>query len=95
MLGDGHVVRVLELTRMDAQVPVGGLHERLELVERERRVGGECAHDAQSHAVMEQRIELPARTAPRYRVQLACRLRRALRPASPGSTRISHRSAVQ
>src|SRR5215218_7936891 len=56
-LGAGDVLRVLELARVDAQVAVGGVHQSLEIVEGERLVDGERAHDPESHALVDQTVE--------------------------------------
>ena len=56
-LGTGHVRGILELARMNAQVAVGRSHEALELIECERLIHRERAHDSQSHPLMNQPVQ--------------------------------------
>src|SRR5262249_55526114 len=52
------VLGVLELARVDAEVPVGRLQELLEIVERERLVDREGADDAETHPFVDEPVEL-------------------------------------
>src|SRR5881296_2428146 len=57
-LGAGDVLRLLEPARVHAQVAVRGLEQRLELVEAQRIVHGERAHDAEADPLVDQPVEL-------------------------------------
>src|ERR1041384_1242986 len=57
-LGAGDVVRVLELAGVDAEIAVGQLEQRLELVEGERVHAGERGDDAEPHALVDQAVEI-------------------------------------
>src|SRR5436190_1753942 len=51
------VVRFLELARVDAEVAIRGLHQPLEVVEAQRVVHGERAHDAEAQPLVNQPVE--------------------------------------
>src|SRR5207244_2307408 len=57
-LGARDVLRVLQPARVHAQVPVRRLEQRLELVEAQRVVHGERAHDAETDALVNQAVEV-------------------------------------
>src|SRR5215207_9882648 len=52
-----YVIRFLELPSMDAQVPVGCLHELLQIVEAHRFVHGERAENAEAQSLVNEAIE--------------------------------------
>src|SRR5438094_2245997 len=54
----GDILRVLELARVHADVAVGGLEQLLEIVESERFVDSQRAHDAESHPLMDELVEI-------------------------------------
>src|SRR2546425_3538956 len=51
------VLRFFELSRVDAQVPIGRVEQALEIVERQPFVHSQCTHDAEPQAFMNQSIE--------------------------------------
>jgi len=53
----GDVLRLFELAGVDAQIAVRGLEYAFEIVEAERLVSGESAHDSQANALVNQAIE--------------------------------------
>jgi len=53
----GNVLRLFELSGVDAQVAVGGFEDAFEIVEAERIVGGKGADDAEADALVNQAIE--------------------------------------
>src|SRR5207247_9788423 len=55
------VLRVLELARVDAEIAVARLEQRLELVERETLAHRERAHDREAHPLVDQPVELRRR----------------------------------
>ena len=55
---DGDVLRVLQLARVDAEVPVGRAQLMLEIVERQAIVDGKRADDAEPQPLVNQPIEL-------------------------------------
>ena len=57
-LGAGDVAGLLELAGVHAQVAVGGLQQPLELVEGERLVDRERAHDGEPHPLVDEAVEL-------------------------------------
>ncbi len=57
-LGAHDVVRLLELARVHAEVAVGGVEQPLELVEGERLVHRQGAHDREAHALVDQPVQL-------------------------------------
>src|SRR6266446_3476579 len=57
-LAAGDVLRLLEPARVHAQVAVRGLEQRLELVEAQRIVHGERAHDAEPDPLVDEPVEL-------------------------------------
>src|SRR5690349_11507798 len=57
-LGAEDVGGLLELARVYAQVAVGGLQQALELVEGERLVDRERAHDGETHPLVDEPVEL-------------------------------------
>src|SRR5262249_23129188 len=59
------VLRLLQLSRVHAQVPVGRAHEGLQLVEGEGVGGGQRAHDAEPHAVVDEVVEVGRLAPPR------------------------------
>src|SRR5216110_916240 len=64
-LGARDVLRFLEPARVYAQVAVRGLEQGLELVEAQRIVHGERAHDAEGYPLVDQPVELGGtRSAP-------------------------------
>ena len=54
----GDVASLFQLAGMHAEVAVGGLEQALEVVEAERIVDGQRAHDAQPQSLMDDAIEL-------------------------------------
>jgi hypothetical protein len=57
-LGADHVAGFLELPCVHAEVAVGRLQQVLQLVEAERLVHGERAHDREPHPLVDQPVEL-------------------------------------
>src|SRR5262249_53250528 len=55
-LGARHVLGVLELSGVDAQVPVGRLHQCLEFVEGERVGGRQGAQKSEPKPVMDEKV---------------------------------------
>src|SRR5260370_42349824 len=53
----GDVTRFFELARMGAQVAVADIEQRFQFVEGEFFVGRESAHDAESHALVDQAVQ--------------------------------------
>ena len=47
---------------MNAQVAVGGFQQRLQLVERERVIHGQCADNSEPHAFVDETVQ-PSRNA--------------------------------
>src|SRR6266576_6929141 len=86
----GDVVRVLELARVDAEVAVARLEQRLELVERETVADREGAHDRESHTLVNQPVETRRR-------RLHFGLHRAIRfrAGDPRRVALSHRTSVR
>src|SRR5450432_4206420 len=52
------VVGFFESAGVNAQVAVGGLEHGFQLVEGERTVYGQCADDTESHAFVDQAVEI-------------------------------------
>src|SRR6185312_917295 len=57
-LGARDVVRVLELSRVDREIPVRGFEEPLQLREAERLVRGQRAHDPEPDALVDEPVEV-------------------------------------
>src|SRR5262245_42127109 len=94
-LGADDVLRFFETARVHAQVVVGGLDQRLELVEREWLVHRERAGDAEAHALVDDAIE---RGGAQHRIHDAhlappAALAVARRPLRPWCGVPSHRDA--
>src|SRR5262245_36427702 len=58
-LGARHVLGLLELAPVDAQVPVGRLHQRLEVVEGEGIRGRQGAEEPEAQPMMDEEVDLP------------------------------------
>src|SRR5213076_1725364 len=58
------VLRLLEPARVHAQIAVRRLEQGLELVEAQRLVDGQRAHDAKAHALVDQPVELGGARTP-------------------------------
>ena len=52
------VARFLELARVDADVAVGRLQDRFQLVERQRRIDGQRADDRQARLLVDDAVEV-------------------------------------
>src|SRR5258705_2446531 len=85
-----HVVRVLELTGVDAEIPVRCMEQGFQLVEGESVVDRERADDAEAHALVDQAIEL---RRPRLRRRFYGPLLRTLRRAC--GIEFSHRTSAR
>src|SRR6266550_2609331 len=86
----GDVARVLQLARVDAEIAVGRLEQRLQLVEREAVAYRERAHDREPDALVNQPIEI-RRCGLRFRFQRSFRFR----AGEPRRVALSHRTSVQ
>src|SRR5436190_4327456 len=84
------VSRVLELARVDAEIAVARLEQRLELVEREALAHGERAHDREPHALVNQAIEIRRR-----RLRLRFHGSFAVQAGELCGVALSHRTSVQ
>src|SRR6266508_2963691 len=54
----GHVARVLQLARVDAEIAVGRLEQRLQLVERDAVTHRERADDREPHTLVNQPVQV-------------------------------------
>lgn len=61
-LRDGDVSSIFEFTRMNAEITVSGIHQVFEIAERQRLVGGECANDPETQALVDQAVEIGSGT---------------------------------
>ena len=97
-LGARHVLRLLELARVDAQVTVRRLHQRFQVVEAERDGSRQRAQDPEPQAMVDERVELArirSGRPPVDSVEPACF---GLRPRSASLWRragFSHRIALR
>src|SRR5262245_17250874 len=97
-LGARHVLRLLELAGVNAQVAVRRLHQRLEIVEAQRGGRRQRAQDAESQPMVDQRVELARVRPPSASVQAVEASRLRLGARSPSLRRgagFSHRSALR
>ena len=60
-LAAGDVTRLLQLPGVDAEVAVSGVEQSLELVEAQRLVHRQRAHDREPHALVDEAIQLERR----------------------------------
>src|ERR1051325_6289903 len=84
------IARVLQLARVHAQVAVGRLEQRLELVEGELLAHGERAHDRESHPLVNEAVEIRRR---RLGLRFHGPFRLSARDA--GGIALSHRTSVR
>src|SRR5262245_11448052 len=97
-LGARHVLRLLELAGVDAQVAVRRLHQRLEIVEAQRGGRRQRAQDAEPQPMVDQRVELARVRPPSASVEAVEASRLRLGARSPSLRRgagFSHRSALR
>src|SRR2546430_15151034 len=84
------VLRLLEPARVHAQIAVRRLEQGLELVEAQRLVDGQRAHDAKAHALVDQPVELGGARTPALALEpLLDRL------GLPRRSLLSHRTSEQ
>src|SRR6185503_3641404 len=57
-LGASDIPGLFQLSRVNAEVAVGGIQQPLELVERERLVHGQGTHDGKPHPLVDEPVEL-------------------------------------
>src|SRR3954471_15610792 len=86
------VLRVFELARVDAEVAVARLEQRLELVEGEAFAYRERAHDRETHAFVDQPVECGRR---RLRLGFQGSRAVAVEARQPCRVALSHRTSEQ
>src|SRR5512146_409830 len=97
-LGAGYVPRLLELPGVDAEIAVGRLEQAFELVEGERLVHRERAHDREAHPLVDEAVE-PERLLARSPSGAQAPLFGLGPPggvdARAGTVRLSHRASAR